>query len=116
MKFFKQNHSKEYNMKINFANEFILKMVFDYLKTCVYQLIVYENDSNDTNIIQYFIMHGLGLCIRLDNFVAHMFYAWTFIYNTAVPIAINKNKYFISLNTGTTLFYWGAGNSNKNIT
>ena len=42
--------------------------------TCVYQLIFDENDSKDTKIIQYFIMHGLGLCIKLDNFGAHMFY------------------------------------------
>ena len=33
-----------------------------------------EIDNNDTNIIQYFIMHGLGLCIKLDRIVAHMFY------------------------------------------
>ena len=82
MKFFKQNHSKEYNMKINFANEFILKMVFDYLKTCVYQLIVYENDSNDTNIIQYFSMHGLLLFIKLNSFVSHMLYEWSFSHDT----------------------------------
>ena len=44
--------------------------------SCVYQLIFDENDSNYTNIIQYFIMHGLGLCIKLNSFVAHMFYVW----------------------------------------
>ena len=48
--------------------------------------------------------------------MSHMFYACLLSYNTAVPLSINKNKYFISLNTGTTSFYWGAGNSNKNIT
>ena len=36
---------------------------------------IYENESNDTNIIQYFIMNGMGLCIKLNSFVAHMFYA-----------------------------------------
>ena len=56
---------------------------------CVYQLIFDENENIDTNIIQYFIMHGLGLCIKLDSFVAHMFYEWLFSHNTAVPIAIN---------------------------
>ena len=64
--------------------------------TCVYQLIFDENDSNDTNIIQYFSMRGLGLCIRVDSYVAHIFYAWSFSHNTEVPIAINKKRYFIS--------------------
>ena len=45
-------------------------------KTCVYQLIYDENDSDETKIIQYFIMHGLGLCMKVDSYVAHMFYAW----------------------------------------
>ena len=76
-------------MKIKYANTFILNMGLDDPTTCVYKLIFDENDSNDTNIIQYFIMYGLGLCIKLDSFVAHMFYEWLFSHNTAVPIAIN---------------------------
>ena len=60
-------------------------------------------------------MHGLGLCIKVDSYVAHMFYACSFSHNTAVPIAKNNKKYFPSLNTNTTLFAWVYGNSNKNI-
>ena len=85
-------------------------------KTCDYQFIYYERDSVDTNIIQYFIMHGLGLFIKVDSYVAHMFYEWSFSHNTAVTIDIMKNKYFLSLNTNTTVFSWGDGNSNKNRT
>ena len=59
-------------------------------------------------------MHGLGLCINVDSYVAHMFYAWSLSHNPEVPIAKKKNKYFLSLNTNTTIFGWGAGNSNKN--
>ena len=44
--------------------------------TCVYQFILDENLSVDTEIVQYFIMHVLGLCIKVDSYVAHMFYAW----------------------------------------
>ena len=58
-------------------------------------------------------MHGLVLCIMVNSYVAHMFYAWSFSHNTEVPIAINKNKYFLSMNTNTTVFYWGAINFNK---
>ena len=84
--------------------------------TCVYQLILDGNDSNDTKIIQYFIMHGLGLCIKLDSFVSHMFYPWSFSHNKAVPISIKKKTYLLFLNSYTTVFAWGAGNSNKNRT
>ena len=59
--------------------------------TCVYLLIFDENDSNDTKIIQYFIMHGLRLCIKVNSFVVHMFYEWPFSHIIAVPIDINKN-------------------------
>ena len=58
-------------------------------------------------------MHGLGLCINVNSYVAHMIYTWSFNNNTAVPIAIKKNKYFLFLNTQTTVFSWGAINSNK---
>ena len=51
-------------------------MVLGDPTTCVYQFIFDENDSNDTNIVHYFIMNGLGLCIKLNNFVAHMLYVW----------------------------------------
>ena len=60
--------------------------------------------------------HGMGICTKVDSYVAHMFYVWSFINNTGVPIAINKNNYFISLNTNTSVFAWLSANPNKNIT
>ena len=61
-------------------------------------------------------MHVLGLYIKVDSCVAHMFYAWSLSHKTEVPIDIKKNKYFLSLDINTTLFSWGFGNSNKNRT
>ena len=57
-----------------------------------------------------------SLYFKFNSFVAHMLYAWSFNHNIVVPIDINKNKYFMSLNTKTTLFAWVDGNSNKNKT
>ena len=94
-------------MKKQHTDEFIVNMALNYPKKCVYQFILDENHINDTNIIQYFIMHGLGLCIKLDSFVAHMFYVWSFSYTTAVTIAINHGKYNIPLNTYNIVFVWG---------
>ena len=72
--------------------------------TCVYQLIVDENDIHDTKFIQYFIMNGLKLCIKLNNYVKNVFRKRSLSHNTAVPIDIKQNKYCIYLNTYTTVF------------
>ena len=109
-------HSKEDNMIMKYSNEFILNMVLGDPTTCVYQFIYDETESNDTNIIQYFIKHGMGLCVKLYSFVAYMFYACSFSHNIAVPIALNKNNVFLFFNTYTTVFDWGDGNFSKNIT
>ena len=62
-------------MKIRYANNFVHKLGMGDPKTCVYQFIYDEKDNNDTKITQYFIMNKLGLCITVDSYVAHMFYA-----------------------------------------
>ena len=68
------NHSKEYNMKIRYANKFVKNLGMVDTTTRVYQFIHDENESNYTNIIQFLIIHGLGLCINLDSYISHMFY------------------------------------------
>ena len=75
-----------------------------YPTACVYPLIVDKDNRNDTNILQYFSIHGLELCIKLDNSVACMFYTLSFNHNKSIAISINNNKYFISFNTNATVF------------
>ena len=72
----KHKHSEEEKMKIKYANELIQNTGLVDPTTCVYQFIFHEDDSNETNMIPYFIMHGLVLCIKLNSFVSYMFYAW----------------------------------------
>ena len=74
--------------------------------TCVYQFIYYEKGSVDTEIIKYFIMHGLGLFIKVHMYVSYMLYSWSWSHNTAVQIARTKNKNLLFLNTHTTVFAW----------
>ena len=81
-------------------------------KTCVYQFIFDEYDSNDTNITQYFIMNVLGLSFKSNSIAAHMFYKWSLSNNTSVQTSINQNTYFLSLNTCTTVFSWVSDNPN----
>ena len=56
--------------------------------TCVYQFSYNKNED----IIQYFIMHWLEICIKVDSYVAHTFYACSSSHNTKVNIAIKNNK------------------------
>ena len=37
-------------------------------------------------------MNGLGLCIKLNSYVADMFYAWLFSHNAEIPIDIELLK------------------------
>ena len=85
---------KKNNLKENYENK-ICKWIGSKIDmgdptTCVYQLIYDENVNDDTKIIQYFIMNGLGLWIKVDSYVAHMFYAWSYSNNKAVPISIQE--------------------------
>ena len=48
-------------MKIQDANKLIQNIGLGDTTTYLHQLIFDENDSNDTKIVLYFIMHRLGL-------------------------------------------------------
>ena len=43
--------------------------------TYVYQFIYDKNENDNTKTMQNFIMHELGLCIKVDSYVEHMLYA-----------------------------------------
>ena len=58
-------------MKIQYKNNFIHKLEMGDPTTRVYQFIYDKKDINNTQITHYFIMHGLGLCIKVDSYVAH---------------------------------------------
>ena len=58
-------------------------------------------------------MNGLGLCIKVESYVEHMFHAWSFSHNSSAPIDTKNKKYFLSFNTHTNVFDLGAGNYNN---
>ena len=47
-------------------------------KTVVCQFIFDKEHIYNTHIIQYFVVNGIGLCIKLNSYVSHMFYAMIF--------------------------------------
>ena len=54
--------------------------------TCLYQEIKHQK----CNIVQFFVMQGLGSYARLGGFMSHHFYAPTFVHNTSVCLAVDK--------------------------
>ena len=62
-------------MKIQYANNSVHKLGMGDTIIFVYEFIYDEKDKNETHITQHFTMNGLGLCIKLDSYVAHLFSA-----------------------------------------
>ena len=62
-------------MKIKYANEFVQQLGMVDNTTCVYWFIYNWKKSSDKYIIQYFIMHWLGLFIKVYIYVEYIFYA-----------------------------------------
>ena len=79
-------------MKTQYANEFVQQLGMGGPTTYFYQFIYDEKESVETEIIQYFIMHVLVLCIKVDSYVAHMLCTWSFSNDIEVPIYIKKKN------------------------
>ena len=75
--------------------------------TCAYQFISKEEDNIE--FIQYFLMRGLGACVRQGSHTSHLFYAGLFSHCTAVPLFVKDNKIFFHDNNETNIFAWGGG-------
>ena len=87
------------------------------LKTCgwvILQNVFINSFAMKIKIIQYFIMNRLALCIKVDSYMADMFYAWLFTHDKSVSIAIKKKNIFFPLIKILLKFSWGDCNSNKN--
>ena len=78
--------------------------------TFVYQFTFDKEDRKYIQVIQYFLIYGLGIWIKLDSCAEHMFNFFLLIHNIKIPIVLKGNKYDLPLNTFTTVFPQGDGN------
>jgi len=85
--------------------------------TCVYQFVhdsVEEEERQDLEIEQLFVMSGLGICVRLGSHIGHSFYGHVFKHCTAVGLVKRGGRLFFSLNDSRfTVFAWGGGGPAK---
>ena len=49
-------------------------------------------------------MHELGLCIQINGHVSHMLHSGSFSHYASIPVALKYYKYYLSLDTYTTIF------------
>ena len=58
---------------------------------------VYKNEYEyiNTEVIQYFILLDLGICIRIGDYTTNYFYGGVFTHCSSVPLFIRKSKVYI---------------------
>ena len=58
---------------------------------------VYKNecDTGMVDIIQYFILSSLGICVRISDFTTNYFYGGLFSHCSSVPLFVKNNKVYI---------------------
>ncbi|KAK1733488.1 hypothetical protein QTG54_015776 [Skeletonema marinoi] len=74
--------------------------------SCCYQ---YVKERNDITVYQWFMLPGLGLCYRIENYWIHIMLAALFSHCTSDAIYIKKGKAFFGKCDEVTMFAWGGG-------
>ena len=95
------------NMK--YAKQFIYQLGMGYPMTHFYHFIYNKLDANGRYILIYFAMHGVGICVELENFVANIFYERSFSHVTAFPVALNEEHICLSLESFTMKIFHREG-------
>ena len=93
---------------MDYAKALIHNIVLGNHKTCIYQLNFDKEVIDNTQDLQYFSMHSVGIFIKLNSYISHMFYAFPFHHNTVILILLEVNKYYLDLYTQTTVFLFGG--------
>lgn len=92
---------------------------------CCYQYVrPKEGCGMFCEVHSYFLMDGIGCCIRFSDFASIWFYGHSFVHRTSFPLVVSKGKVFTASNLlgeleGTPrleIFAWGSGGPKKNTT
>mmetsp|Transcript_7289 Transcript_7289/g.13285 ORF Transcript_7289/g.13285 Transcript_7289/m.13285 type:complete len:637 (-) Transcript_7289:103-2013(-) len=108
--------SSEHRKRLDYANRWC-RLGIGSASTCAYQF-VYRTESlkDEIELVQYFILAGLGVSVRMSSFVVHMMYAHTFSHMTAMPLVIKSGKVYSKSNGDVNVFAWGAGKTETEST
>ena len=75
-------------------------------QTSCYQ---YVKERNDIIVYQWFMLPGVGLCYRIENYWIHIMLAALFSHCTSEAIYIKKGRAYFGNCDGISMFAWGAG-------
>ena len=87
-----KQHSEYRTTVLKYMTQFWKLLGWSTPTTCCYQHVL---EDKEATIHQFFIMHGLGCCFKLCDYLSHHFYAYTFAHNTLVGIALLNEKVYL---------------------
>lgn len=105
----RKSNKNEVKRICNYLSTWSERLFFTKATTCAYQMLEDESDAFPVEYIQYFILRGLGCCVRFGSHTCHMFYAAHFSHCTAVCVMIKDSTIYLSHNGIYNVFAWGAG-------
>jgi hypothetical protein len=73
--------------------------------TCVYQFVGHQIKRDE--VISYFLLDGLGIAMRMNSHLCHMFFGHLFSHRTALPIIVRDGKTH-SKDPHFQVFEWGG--------
>jgi hypothetical protein len=91
-----------------------LQRVFDRVRfgtpcTCAYQHVIHPAWSGAV-LYQFFMLDGMGHCVRLEHHIGHQFFAHTFVHRTSLCLVVFQGKvHFLSKDGMASMFAWGDG-------
>lgn len=81
--------------------------------TCGYQFVRtvkgLEVNQPDVTVCQLFLLWGLGMSIRLSNYMTHSFMAGIYSHGTPVPVFIADGYVFFGKHPNVNVVAWGSG-------
>ena len=106
-----QQEKNRFKNFIKFVNDYGLSVH----TTCGMQLVPTEEGKLHPDariyVCQAFLMLGLGMTIRMPNYISHTFMGGVFQHCTCVPVIIVDGMVFFGKHPYITIVNWGAGNN-----
>jgi hypothetical protein len=92
-----------------YLHRFFDRVRFGTPCTCAYQHVLHPSWSSAV-LYQFFMLDGMGHCVRLENNIGHQFYAHTFVHRTSLCLSVFEGRvYFLSSDGLASVFAWGEG-------
>jgi len=82
-----EEKKKKYREFQNYVTEFDQKLGLGVPTTCAYQHVLV---AKEVQLIQFFLMEGLGCAVLIEDFVGHHFQGHAFVHHTSLCVGINQ--------------------------